>query len=98
MSYRALRLCSGKAAFEAIPEPKLRLDLPAAQQRLERAGRTVVDARVMLILPGAPEITLLRDGRMVFKTTDETAAQRAFEWLRSLLALPHLEDQAFERA
>ena len=98
MSYRTLRLCSGKAAFEAIPEPKLRLDLPAAQQRLVSAGRTVVDARVLLIVPGAPEITLLRDGRIVFKTTDEREAQQTFQWLRSLLALPGLEDRSFERA
>jgi hypothetical protein len=88
VSYRTLQLCSSSGAYEAIPEPKLRLDLGAARRTLEGAGRQVLDARVMLIVQGEPEITLLRDGKIVVKTRDARAATQAFLELSRLLALP----------
>jgi hypothetical protein len=88
VTYRSLALCSNKGAYEAIPEPKLRLDLSEARSKLEGAGRPVVDARVMLILPGSPEMTLTRDGKVVIKTSDAEAADRAFRELASLIHLP----------
>ncbi len=91
MSYRSLALCSNGGAYEAIPEPKLRLDLAQARTKLEADHRTVIDARVMLILPGTPEMTLTRDGKVVLKTHDAAEADRAFRELAHVLELPGVE-------
>lgn len=88
MTYRSLQLCSSGGAYEAIPDPKLKLDLQQSRAALEGSGRTVVDARVMLILPGRPEVTLTRDGKVVVKTQDPQEADRAFRALAELLHLP----------
>jgi hypothetical protein len=83
--YRTIRLCSGGGGFEALPEPAHRLDLPALRQALEARGRSVVDARVMLLVLGDPEVTISAGGRVLIKTKDAVAAQRTFEELQSFL-------------
>lgn len=85
LAYRELRLCSNKGAYEALPVQRLHLRLPALAEHLGRAGREVVDARVMLILQGSPELTISRDGRVLFKTTDVESARRAMEELLPFL-------------
>ncbi len=89
--YRKLKLCSGSGGFEALPEPPQPLDLRRARTALEAAGVAVVDARVMLIAALDPEVTLSRNGRLLFKTRDAAAAERAFVRLRTLLDLPAAE-------
>jgi hypothetical protein len=42
----------------------------------------------MLIVGLDPEVTISRNGRMVFKTRDAAAAERAFDRLRAVLGLP----------
>jgi hypothetical protein len=86
--YRKLRLCSSNGGYEAIPDPPLRLDLREARSALERVGIAVVDARVMLIAGTDPEVTISRTGRLLFKTRDAAAAERAFQQLRRWLDLP----------
>lgn len=88
MSYRTLQLCSSGGAYEAIPSPKLHVDLVRARDTLEKAGRSVVDARVMLIVPGKPEVTLMRDGKIVVKSRDPAEATKAFREVVALLGLP----------
>lgn len=88
MTYRSLKLCSSGGAYEAIPDPKLQLDLKEACATLRAADREVVDARVMLILPGTPEVTLTREGKIVVKTRDPGEAERTFRELARLLGLP----------
>jgi hypothetical protein len=85
VKYSQVRLCSGKGAFEAIPSRRARVDLPAIRDLLQATGREVVDARVMLIIRGQPEITIAADGRLVFKTQDAGEAQRAFQGILALL-------------
>ena len=85
MSYRTLELCSGKGAYEAVPDPKRRLDLRGVRTRLERSGRSVTDARVMLLVGGDPEVTIMQDGRLVIKTADPQRAESAFRALLPLL-------------
>ncbi len=87
MGYETLRLCRGRAAFEAVPEPRLALDLPAARARLEAAGIAVTDARVMLIFALEAEATLSRDGRILIKTSDPKTADAVFRRLDVLLGL-----------
>lgn len=86
--YRKLRLCSNNGAYEAVPEPAHPLDLHRVRDVLERAGIAVVDARVMLLVALDPDVTLSRNGRILFKTRDPDIAERAFERLRELLDLP----------
>jgi hypothetical protein len=87
VGYRKLRVCSNSGAYEAIPEPPRSLDLADVRRRLEREGIAVVDARVMLIAGTDPEVTISRNGRLLFKTRDPGIAERAFERLHSLLEL-----------
>ena len=82
-----MRICSNNGAYEALPEPPRPLDLKAVRGVLERDGIAVVDARVMLIAALDPEVTISRSGRLLFKTRDLAAAERAFERLRGLLGL-----------
>jgi len=91
--YRKLRLCSSNGGFEAIPDPPLRLDLAHARRELEQIGVAVVDARVMLIAALDPEVTISRSGRLLFKTRDPAAAERAFDRLRALLDLPGTQSE-----
>ncbi len=90
--YRRLRLCSNNGGYEAIPDSPIRLDLAEARRSLESVGVAVVDARVMLIAATDPEVTISRSGRLLFKTQDPAAAERAFQQLQRLLHLPGTQD------
>jgi hypothetical protein len=83
--YRTLRLCSSGGGFEAVPEPPRRLDLAKVRAALEQDGLTVVDARVMLIAGSDPEVTISRNGRLLFKTSDAALADRMFARLLPVL-------------
>jgi hypothetical protein len=85
LSYSALKLCSGRSAFEAIPEPPQVVDLARVRERLSATGVEVTDARVMLIARTTPESTISRDGRLLIKTSDPEEARRVFERLQPLL-------------
>lgn len=87
MTYETVRLCAGGGAYEAVPRPRLALDLAAARQRLEASGIGVVDARVMLIVRLEREVTVGRDGRVLIKTRDPEEALRVFAEISRLLEL-----------
>jgi hypothetical protein len=89
--YRRLRLCSNRGGYEAIADPAHPIDLADARARLEAERIPVVDARVMLIARLDSEVTISRAGRLLFKTQDPRLAERTFERLRSVLALPAME-------
>lgn len=86
--YRTLKLCSHNGGYEAIPDPPQPLDLARVRRLLETEGVAVVDARVMLIAAMDPEVTISRNGKLLFKTADPGRAEAAFERLRDLLGLP----------
>ena len=88
MSYSTVRLCSGGGAYEAVPRPRLQLDLPALRVRLQASGIPVVDAKVMLLVTLEREATVSRDGRVLIKTRDAAEAARVFERLAAELGLP----------
>jgi len=85
--YRTLRLCSNGGGYEALPDRRASLDLPRYRRTLEAAGRTVIDARVMLIVQLPPEVTITRGGRFLFKTRDPERARAALAQLLDLLGL-----------
>jgi len=87
MPYETLRLCSGRSAFESVPNPRLSLDLAKVRSKLEAEGVSVVDARVMLIFSLGPEVTLGRDGRLLIKTADPKEADATFARLDRIAGL-----------
>jgi hypothetical protein len=91
LAYYSLRLCAGGGAFEAVPAPRLALDLHRVKGTLESHDIPVVDARVMLIAQLEREVTLSRDGRVLIKTKDTSEASKIFEQLRALLDLPAVD-------
>jgi hypothetical protein len=91
MGYYSLRLCAGGGAFEAVPAPRLTLDLHRVKSTLESHDIPVVDARVMLIAQFEREVTLSRDGRVLIKTKDNAEAAAIFERIRALLDLPTVD-------
>ncbi|MFZ0830741.1 MAG: hypothetical protein WCB18_03735 [Thermoplasmata archaeon] len=91
MGYYSLRLCAGGGAFEAVPAPRLSLDLRRMKGTLEAHDIPVVDARVMLIAQLGREVTLSRDGRVLIKTKDTSEAAAIFERLRRFLDLPSVD-------
>jgi hypothetical protein len=86
--YRSIRLCAGGGAYEAVPSPRQRLDLARVRATLEAHGIPVIDARVLLIATLDHEVTISRDGRLLFKTRDAGAAEQAFRLLGEWLDLP----------
>ncbi len=94
VTYYTLALCTSKGGFEAIPRPKLALNLAEARDRLRAAGIDVTDARVMLIAAMEREVTLSRDGRVLIKSRDAEEANRVFAELRRVVGLPDTPDAA----
>lgn len=88
MTYATLRLCSSRGAFEATPEPRLALDLPAIAARLRAQGVAVTDARVMLLIQLRHEATLSHDGRVLIKCRDPAVATEVFAELCRRAELP----------
>ena len=82
-----LRPCATSAGFTATPERPRRLDMRAVRDRLRAAGYAiVVDAHVILIVRKGVESSVYSDGKVLLKTTDREAAERAYAELE-----PHLE-------
>lgn len=98
MTYATLRLCSSRGAFEATPEPRLTLDLPAIAARLRSQGVGVTDARVMLLIQLRHEATLSHDGRVLIKCRDPRVAAEVFAELCARAELPGTADDAVSRA
>ncbi|MCI4350129.1 MAG: hypothetical protein L3K15_01250 [Thermoplasmata archaeon] len=86
MTFYTLRLCSGRGAFEAIPRPRLDVDLGHVRRRLEARGVPVVDARVLLIAKFDDEVTVSRDGRVLIKSKDPERALRLLAELQAAVA------------
>lgn len=97
MTYATLRLCSSRGAFEATPEPRLALDLPAIAARLRAQGIAVTDARVLLLIQLRHETTLSHDGRVLIKCRDPSVAAEVFAELCRRAELPDAPGAATPR-
>lgn len=79
-----IRLCSDRAAYEAVPKKRLRVDIASLRLLLEHRG----DCEVVLWTPqlmvirrkDAAEVTIVDDGRMIIRNVaDQDAARRIAE-------------------
>jgi hypothetical protein len=79
-----IRLCSDRAAYEAVPKKRLKVDLTSVKRSLERGG----DYEIALWTPqlmvvkqnDVVEITIVDDGRLIIRNVaDEETARRIAE-------------------
>ena len=86
-----IRLCSDKAAYEAIPRRRLKLDLAKIKRffQLKRNCEITLWTKQLMVVKrnDATEITIVDDGRLIIRNVvDQQAAQRIAEEL-----LPELD-------
>ncbi len=81
-----LQPCKTTAAYEAIPERDLRLDMRELERRLHAAGwRTLADAGIMLVVQKENrDASVFQSGKLLIKTLDPAVAQRVWEELSTL--------------
>jgi len=79
-----IRLCSDRAAYEAVPKKRFRVDIASLKLSLESSG----DYEIAVCTPqlivvkrrDATEVTIVDDGRMIIRNVaDRDAAQRIAE-------------------
>ena len=79
MTYYLLKPCRTATAFISTLKQARRVDLGAAAERLRLKGWVVSDMKVMLILDGAPELTVYESGKILVKTDEEAAARASID-------------------
>jgi len=81
-----IRLCSDRAAYEAVPRKALRVDIANLKVLLERKGDCDVafwTSQLMVIRRrDSSEVTIVDDGRMIIRNVaDQDTARRIAETL-----------------
>jgi hypothetical protein len=88
MTYYLLKPCRTATAFISTLKKPTRVNLAAAADSLRKAGLTVNDVKVMLIIGGNPELTLYESGKILVKTDDvkmaRTAIDRVYETIGTI--------------
>jgi hypothetical protein len=90
-----VRLCSDKAAYEAVPRNRVKVDLARLRHSLEHGGNcetTLWTPRLMVVKRrDTTEITFVDDGRLIIRNVlDEEAARKiADSLLPELVASRH---------
>jgi len=79
-----VRLCSDKAAYEAVPKSRLKVDLARLRRSLESGGNCEITlwTRQLMVMKrtDATEITIVSDGRLIIRNVaDEEAARKIAE-------------------
>lgn len=86
MSFYLLRPCKTTAAYEALPNDEVKLDLEKVTKILEGEGMKVTYARVILIAHNKGiETTIYPSGKLLVKTDSEDVAQAEAELLYGFL-------------
>lgn len=82
-----LRPCATSAGFLATPEKPRSVDMARLKSALVADGyKVVVDARIILIVRKGIESSIYDNGKVLIKTTEKTAAEKAYADLE-----PHLQ-------
>ncbi len=79
-----IRLCSDRAAYEAVPKKRVKVDIASLRVLLERRGDceiTLCTPQLMVVRRSdATEVTIVDDGRMIIRNVaDQDAARRIAE-------------------
>ncbi len=79
-----IRLCSDHAAYEAVPKKRIRFDLAALKEAIERGAEwtAIVHTPQFLVMKrdDAVEVTVVDDGRMIIRNVaDERSAEEIAE-------------------
>jgi hypothetical protein len=87
-----IRLCSDKAAYEAVPTSRFKVDLARLRRCLERGGdceTTLWTPQLMVVKQSdAIEVTIVDDGRLIIRNVaDEQTAERTAEALMPKLTV-----------
>jgi hypothetical protein len=85
-----IRLCSDKAAYEAVPKRRLNVDLTRLRRSLEHDGDYEITFWTQQLMVAkqkdAAQITIVDDGRLIIRNVaDEQTAQRTAEELMQKL-------------
>ena len=70
----SVRLCSDKAAFEALISRRVVFNMNEAKKRLEKASNykiIVYTPHLLVLRCGKAEVTLSKDGRMLVKQVED---------------------------
>jgi hypothetical protein len=90
-----VRLCSDKAAYEAVPRNRVKVDLARLRRSLERGENceTILWTRHLMVVKrkDTTEITFVDDGRLIIRNVagEEAAQKIANDLLPELVASGH---------
>jgi hypothetical protein len=90
-----VRLCSDKAAYEAVPRNRVKVDLARLRRSLERGEncKTVLWTQHLMVVKrkDTTEITFVDDGRLIIRNVagEEAAQKIANDLLPQLVASGH---------
>lgn len=77
-----LRPCRTSAAYEAIPESDLELDIPRLEARLMELGwAPLANAGIMLVVRKNVEATIFQSGKLLIKTRERDRAEQVWNEL-----------------
>ncbi|WP_455284609.1 hypothetical protein [[Eubacterium] cellulosolvens] len=75
-----IRLCSDRAAYEAVPKKRFKVDIASLRVLLERRGDcdiTLCTPQLMVVRRNdATEVTIVDDGRMIIRNAADQDAAR----------------------
>ena len=88
MSFYLLKPCRGKAAFEAVPKERVRLDMEKGKTDLEAHGYVVTDAGVMLVaVKGKLHASIYPSGKLLIHTSSRESALDMANELYAILGI-----------
>lgn len=87
MSFFLIQPCKSTAAFEAVPQSKLKLDLAGLHSGLQDLGYQIVaDARVVLVVEkDGCEVSIFPSGKLMIKVDTEEVAEGIAKELELIL-------------
>ena len=87
MGFFLIRPCRSTAAFEAVPEQKLELELADLIPKLAELGyELIADAGVLLVVSkNGHEVPVYPSGKLLIKVDDENEAEKVAEELSTII-------------
>lgn len=79
--------CRTSAAYEVIPERRLRLDITALEKNVQAGGwEVLVNGGIILVVrKGKDDASIFNDGKVLIKTQERAVAERVWSDLKPLI-------------